>query len=42
MAITFIESAWVDVKVHEQTARLQVREPNALEGSRYLDRKSVV
>jgi hypothetical protein len=35
MAITFIESAWVDVKVHDQTARLQVREPNALEGSRY-------
>jgi len=35
MAITFIESTWVEVKVHGQTGRLLVREPNALEGARY-------
>lgn len=35
MAITFVESTWIEVKVHGQTGKLLVREPNALEGVRY-------
>ena len=35
MAIAFIESTWIEVKVHGQTGKLLVREPNALEGVRY-------
>jgi hypothetical protein len=35
MAITFVESTWIEVIVHGQTGKLLVREPNALEGVRY-------
>lgn len=33
--LTFVESHWVEVEIHRTKVRLQVREPNALEGARY-------
>jgi hypothetical protein len=35
MSVQFVESEWVSVKVKGVEARLQVREPNAMEGVRY-------
>jgi len=35
MSVQFVESEWVTVKVKGVEARLQVREPNAMEGVRY-------
>lgn len=35
MSVQFVESEWVAVKVKGVEARLQVREPNAMEGVRY-------
>lgn len=36
MAIEFVEKHWITVESKRGTARLCVREPNALEGARYL------
>jgi len=36
MAIEFVERHWITVESKRGTARLCVREPNALEGARYL------
>ena len=36
MAIEFVEQHWITVESKRGTARLCVREPNALEGARYL------
>lgn len=33
--LTFVESHWVEVEIYRTKVRLQVREPNALEGARY-------
>lgn len=33
--LTFVESHWVEVEIRRTKVRLQVREPNALEGARY-------
>jgi hypothetical protein len=33
--IQFLDSVWLDVTVRGESARLLVREPNALEGVRY-------
>lgn len=33
--LTFVESHWVEVEIYRTPVRLQVREPNALEGARY-------
>ena len=35
MSIEFLDSVWLDVTVRGESARLLVREPNALEGVRY-------
>ena len=36
MAIEFVEQHWITVESKRGTARLCVREPNALEGARYV------
>ena len=36
MAIEFVEHHWLTVKVKGNTGRLLAREPNALEGARYM------
>ena len=36
MAIEFVEHHWLTVKVKGNTGRLLCREPNALEGARYM------
>jgi hypothetical protein len=36
MAIEFVENTWIEITVKGSTGRLLVREPNALEGARYL------
>ena len=36
MAIEFVEQHWITVESKRGTARLCVREPNALEGARYM------
>ena len=36
MAIEFVENHWLTVKVKGSTGRLLAREPNALEGARYM------
>lgn len=33
--LEFVESHWVEIKIKGSPVRLQVREPNALEGARY-------
>ncbi len=33
--LQFVESHWVEVEIYRTKVRLQVREPNALEGARY-------
>ena len=47
--LQFVESHWVEVEIRRTKVRLQVREPNALEGARYfqavsrsIDRKDEV
>jgi len=36
MAIEFVEHTWIEITVKGGTGRLLVREPNALEGARYV------
>ena len=36
MAIEFVENHWLDIKSKGATGKLLVREPNALEGARYM------
>lgn len=36
MAIEFVENTWIEITAKGATGRLLVREPNALEGSRYI------
>jgi len=36
MAIEFVENTWIEITVKGASGRLLVREPNALEGARYI------
>lgn len=36
MAIEFVDNTWIEITVKESKGRLLVREPNALEGARYI------
>ena len=36
MALEFVENTWIEITVKGASGRLLVREPNALEGARYI------